>query len=43
MESGGKGHNDSFAPVAVSETLRGELLTARITGRDGDHLVGVRA
>jgi threonylcarbamoyladenosine tRNA methylthiotransferase MtaB len=43
MESGGKGHNDSFAPVAISEILRGELLTARITERDGDHLIGFRA
>ncbi|MGN6154283.1 MAG: MiaB/RimO family radical SAM methylthiotransferase [Sphingomicrobium sp.] len=43
MESGGKGHTDGFAPVAVSEAARGELLSARIIGRDGDHLVGVRA
>jgi threonylcarbamoyladenosine tRNA methylthiotransferase MtaB len=43
MESGGKGHSDSFAPVALSDAPRGELLTARITGRDGDHLTGVRA
>jgi threonylcarbamoyladenosine tRNA methylthiotransferase MtaB len=43
MESGGKGHSDSFAPVAVSDAPRGELLTARIAARDGDHLIGVRA
>jgi len=43
MENGGKGHSDSFAPVALPGVARGELLTARITGRDGDRLVGVRA
>jgi threonylcarbamoyladenosine tRNA methylthiotransferase MtaB len=43
MENGGKGHSDSFAPVALPGVARGELLTVRITGRDGDRLVGVRA
>jgi threonylcarbamoyladenosine tRNA methylthiotransferase MtaB len=43
MESGGKGHNDSFAPVAVCDAPRGELVHARITGRGADHLVAVRA
>jgi threonylcarbamoyladenosine tRNA methylthiotransferase MtaB len=43
MESGGKGHSDSFAPVAVAGSARGDLVTARIAMRDGAHLVGLRA
>jgi threonylcarbamoyladenosine tRNA methylthiotransferase MtaB len=43
MENGGKGHNDGFAPVIVAASERGDLLAARITGREGDRLVGVRA
>jgi threonylcarbamoyladenosine tRNA methylthiotransferase MtaB len=43
MENGGKGHNDGFAPVVVAGSGRGDLLAARITGREGDRLVGVRA
>jgi threonylcarbamoyladenosine tRNA methylthiotransferase MtaB len=43
IESGGKGYMDNFAPVTVAGAVRGESFTARITGRDGDHLVGVAA
>ena len=42
VENGGKGHTDNFAPVRI-ERERGEILTARIAGRDGDHLRGVPA
>ena len=42
IESDGKGHADNFAPVRI-ERERGEILTARIAGRDGDHLRGVPA
>jgi threonylcarbamoyladenosine tRNA methylthiotransferase MtaB len=42
VENGGKGHADNFAPVRI-ERERGEILTARIAGRDGDHLRGVPA
>jgi threonylcarbamoyladenosine tRNA methylthiotransferase MtaB len=43
MENGGKGHGDSFAPVRIADATRGDLVQARITARDGDHLAGVRA
>jgi len=41
IEADGKGHSDSFAPVFVAGANRGEVRRARITGRDGDRLVGV--
>jgi threonylcarbamoyladenosine tRNA methylthiotransferase MtaB len=41
VESGGKAHTDAFAPVALADAQRGDIATVRITGRDGDHLVGV--
>jgi threonylcarbamoyladenosine tRNA methylthiotransferase MtaB len=43
VESGGKAHSDAFAPVIVVDAQRGDIATMRITGRDGDHLVGARA
>ena len=43
IENNEKGHADNFAPVRVEETKRGNLVTARITSREGDHLVGVCA
>jgi threonylcarbamoyladenosine tRNA methylthiotransferase MtaB len=43
IEGGVKGHADNFAPVAVDGAERGEIERVRITGRDGDHLVGVSA
>jgi threonylcarbamoyladenosine tRNA methylthiotransferase MtaB len=41
VESSSKGHSDTFAPVLVPGAARGEVGLVRITGRDGDHLVGV--
>ena len=43
IESEGKGHSDSFAPVAVAGAERGDLGKVRITGREGDRLVGIWA
>ena len=43
VENGGKGHSDSFAPVAIFGAERGDVGQARITGRDGDHLAAVWA
>ncbi len=43
IENNAKGHSDGFAPVVVAGAARGEIGPARITGRDGDHLVGVSA
>ena len=43
VENNGKGHSDGFAPVALAGGQRGEILDVRVTGVDGDHLVGVRA
>jgi threonylcarbamoyladenosine tRNA methylthiotransferase MtaB len=43
VENGGKGHADNFAPVAMRGASRGETGTARITGRDSDHLTAVWA
>jgi threonylcarbamoyladenosine tRNA methylthiotransferase MtaB len=42
VEGDGRGHADNFAPIAVRGAVRGELVTARIVGRDGDRLVGLR-
>lgn len=43
IEAAGKGHSDTFAPVLVEGAQRGDIGEARITGRDGDHLLGVWA
>ena len=43
VENGGKGHSQSFAPVVVEDAKRGDIVNAQITGRSGDHLVGIRA
>ncbi|HEU5482003.1 MAG TPA: MiaB/RimO family radical SAM methylthiotransferase [Sphingomicrobium sp.] len=40
IESEGKGHTDGFAPVFVPGARRGQLGTARVTGRDGDRIAG---
>jgi threonylcarbamoyladenosine tRNA methylthiotransferase MtaB len=40
MESGGKGHTDGFAPIAIAGAERGHLGAARVTGRHGDSLAG---
>jgi len=41
VENHGKGHADNFAPVALSGASKGEVVTARITGRVDTTLVGV--
>ncbi len=41
VEGKGKAHTDCFAPVAIEGAKRGETGAARITGRNGDSLVGV--
>ena len=43
IENNGKGHSDSFAPVAINGATRGQAGEARITGRDGDQLRAVWA
>ena len=43
LMEGKTGHADNFAPVAVHGAARGEIVEARITGRDGNMLTGVRA
>jgi threonylcarbamoyladenosine tRNA methylthiotransferase MtaB len=43
VENGGKGHADNFAQVTMRGASRGETGTARITGRDSDHLTAVWA
>jgi len=40
IENGEKGHTDSFAPLFVAGSIRGETGNVRITGRTADHLVG---
>ncbi|MFL6723740.1 MAG: tRNA (N(6)-L-threonylcarbamoyladenosine(37)-C(2))-methylthiotransferase MtaB [Sphingomicrobium sp.] len=41
IENSEKGHSDEFAPIRVEGSRRGDLGTARIIGRDEDHLVGI--
>jgi threonylcarbamoyladenosine tRNA methylthiotransferase MtaB len=43
IENNEKGHSDSFAPVAIAGTTRGQTGRAQITGRDGDLLTAVWA
>jgi threonylcarbamoyladenosine tRNA methylthiotransferase MtaB len=43
IENNAKGHSDSFAPVTVAGSSRGDVGKAHITGRDGDHLTAVWA
>ena len=43
IENGGRGHTDSFAPVAISGADRGKVDLARIVDRDGDMLRAVWA
>ena len=43
VENHGKGHAGNMAPVVVAGAARGQLLDVRVTGRDGDHLVGIAA
>ena len=41
IENNEKGHSDGFAPVRIAGSKRGDLGPAQITGRDGDHLIGI--
>jgi threonylcarbamoyladenosine tRNA methylthiotransferase MtaB len=41
IENSEKGHSDGFAPVRVAGSKRGDLGLARISGRDGETLVGM--
>ena len=43
IENNAKGHTDHFAQVAVAGTGRGEIVSTRVTRRDGDQLIGVAA
>jgi threonylcarbamoyladenosine tRNA methylthiotransferase MtaB len=43
IENNGKGHSDSFAPIAITGAARGQTGKALITGREGDHLTAVWA
>ena len=40
IENNEKGHTDSFAPVLVPGSTRGQTGVLRITGRTVDHLIG---
>ena len=41
IENSEKGHSDGFAPVRIDGSRRGDLGTARITGRDQETLIGI--
>jgi threonylcarbamoyladenosine tRNA methylthiotransferase MtaB len=41
IENSEKGHSDSFAPVHVAGSKRGDLGTATIIGRNEDYLIGI--
>jgi threonylcarbamoyladenosine tRNA methylthiotransferase MtaB len=43
IENNGKGHSDSFAPIAIAGAVRGQAGNALITGRDGDQLTAAWA
>jgi threonylcarbamoyladenosine tRNA methylthiotransferase MtaB len=43
IENHGKGHSDAFAPVEIEGAKRGEIGSARITGRNGDQMTAVWA
>jgi threonylcarbamoyladenosine tRNA methylthiotransferase MtaB len=43
VENQGKGYAGNMAPVVISGTKRGDVLEVRVTGREGDQLVGVAA
>jgi threonylcarbamoyladenosine tRNA methylthiotransferase MtaB len=43
VEGDATGHSDGFAPVHIPGSERGQLVDARISGREGDHLLGVCA
>jgi threonylcarbamoyladenosine tRNA methylthiotransferase MtaB len=41
IENSEKGHSDSFAPIHIAGSKRGDLGTARVVGRDNDTLIGI--
>jgi threonylcarbamoyladenosine tRNA methylthiotransferase MtaB len=43
IENHGKGHTDNFAPVLIDGAVRAEAGVARVTGRDGEHLLAAWA
>jgi threonylcarbamoyladenosine tRNA methylthiotransferase MtaB len=43
IENNGKGHSDSFAPIAIDGATRGQTGQAHVTGREGDQLTAVWA
>ena len=43
IENNGKGHSDSFAPIAIDGATRGQTGKALITSREGDQLTAVWA
>jgi threonylcarbamoyladenosine tRNA methylthiotransferase MtaB len=43
IENSAKGHSDSFAPVLIEGSARGETGPALVTGREGDHLRAIWA
>jgi threonylcarbamoyladenosine tRNA methylthiotransferase MtaB len=43
MERGGIGRTPCFTPVEIGDVTHGTFLTARITGRRGEHLTGLAA
>jgi len=43
VENSEKGHTDAFAPIRIAGSKRGDSGLARVTGRDGDQLIGAFA
>jgi threonylcarbamoyladenosine tRNA methylthiotransferase MtaB len=43
IENNAKGHTDSFAPIRIDHSVRGDVGPAQITDRDGDMLTAVWA
>jgi len=41
IENSEKGHSDAFAPVRIAGSKRGDLGTAKITGRNEEMLIGI--
>ena len=41
IENKERGHSDGFAPVRIAGSSRGDLGAVRITGREGDQLIGI--
>ena len=41
IENSEKGHTDSFAPLCVAGSMRGDLGAAKITGRHEETLIGM--